>query len=59
MLIFENPSVEIDQTDLKLVSLNNIMLSWYTKPGLILGLRSANETRRYIVMTSLTGWAQD
>ena len=27
-------------------------------PGLILGLRPANERRRYLVMTSLIGWAQ-
>ena len=27
-------------------------------PGLILGLRSANERRRYFVMTSLIGWEQ-
>ena len=27
-------------------------------PGLILGLRPANERRRYFVTTSLTGWVQ-
>ena len=27
-------------------------------PGLILGLRPANERRRYFVTTSLIGWAQ-
>ena len=27
-------------------------------PGLILGLRQANERRRYFVTTSLNGWAE-
>ena len=26
-------------------------------PGISLGMRTANETRRYIVTTSLIGWA--
>ena len=30
----------------------------YRAPGLILGLRPANERRRYNVTTSLTGWAK-
>ena len=29
-----------------------------TIPGLILGLRPANEKRRYFVTTSPVGWAQ-
>ena len=32
------------------------MMDWHT--GLILGLRPANERRRYFVTTSLIGWAQ-
>ena len=33
--------------------------SWKSqRTGLILGLRSANEKRRYKVMPSLIGWAQ-
>ena len=31
---------------------------WYMTTGLILGLRPANERRRYFVTTSLIGWAQ-
>ena len=30
----------------------------FTHPGLIIGLRPANERRRYLVTTSLIGWAQ-
>ena len=30
----------------------------YNGPGLLLGLRPANESRRYKVTPSLTGWAQ-
>ena len=30
----------------------------YYKSGLILGMRPANERRRYFVMTSLIGWEQ-
>ena len=30
----------------------------FANTGLILGLRSANERRRYLVTTSLIGWAQ-
>ena len=30
----------------------------YGSPGLILGLRPANEGRRYVVTMSLIGWAQ-
>ena len=30
----------------------------FRKPGLILGLRPANERRRYFVTASLIGWAQ-
>ena len=32
------------------------MVQW--PPGRILGLRPANERRRYFVTTSLNGWAQ-
>ena len=35
---------------------DNRVLIGYT--GLILGLRPANERRRYFVTTSLIGWAQ-
>ena len=31
---------------------------WTCSPGLILGLRPANERRRYFVTTFLIGWAQ-
>ena len=33
------------------------MIWVHNKPGLILGLRPANERRRYFVTTSLIGWA--
>ena len=34
------------------------MIRVHNKPGLILGLRPANERQRYFVTTSLIGWAQ-
>ena len=38
--------------------IRQIPLYDYMITGLILGLRPANEKRRYIATTSLTGWAQ-
>ena len=35
-----------------------ITMNQMSYTGLILGLRSANESRRYFVTTSLIGWAQ-
>ena len=35
-----------------------MMLNVNETPGLILGLRTANERRRYFVTTSLIGWAK-
>ena len=41
------------------VYLNGVHVFAYVyNPGLILGLRPANERRRYKVTTSLIGWAQ-
>ena len=37
---------------------NNATHSCKHDTGLILGLRPANERRRYFVTTSLNGWAQ-
>ena len=47
-------------THVDLLSMGHAMLSIviYINPGPILGLRPANERRRYFVTTSLIGYAQ-
>ena len=54
LLIFYVEIFNQNGSDLKVV---NFVLPWYNT-GLILGLRPANERRRYFVTTSLIGWAQ-
>ena len=52
-LQFEPASLTVHGHYLGIMGLNHAMIA-----GLILGLRPANERQRYIVMTSLIGWAQ-
>ena len=48
-----------DHNNVKYVyQLGNNITKYSMVPGLILGLRAANERRRYNVMPSLIGWTQ-
>ena len=49
-------SRQAEQDIMQPASLKNMDIVWDT--GLILGLRPANERRRYKVTPSLIGWAQ-
>ena len=45
-------------TDLKVILANPMNIESICYAGLIIGVRPANEKRRYFVTTSLIGWAQ-
>ena len=51
-------SIEIQKFSIKKMHLK-MWAKWQTLSGLILGLRPANERRRYQLTPSLIGWAQD
>ena len=52
------PLLTVTRSYTILIDMFNILMPRQMTAGLILGLRPANERRRYFVTTSLTGWAQ-
>ena len=53
-----NPRIYINNSELVYLGMKFEMNATFWPAGLILGLRPANESRRYFVMVSLIGWAQ-
>ena len=58
MIIFKNELIDINTFLVETTSalMSSVLKQSYT--GLTLGLRPANERRRYTVTPSLIGWAQ-
>ena len=53
-----DPCIAKSSASIALVMQDKLFSSTRKVSGLILGLRPANERRRYFVTTSLIGWAQ-